>query len=323
MLSHYHGLERDPRWRILTAATLIAMVASCNEVVLAPADVATVLVQPEEAQVSEGGTVQLSAQLQDEEGRQVTGHSVVWISDNEAVAIVDNAGRVSGASSGTTTIRARVGAAEGKAEVRVLNPPSIALSPSSISLAVDSGAPPPTPGNVAITNDGEGQLTGLAASTDYGGGPAGWLSTTLSPTTAPATLTIGLAGNASLAPGEYQATVNVSASSTPGEPVPLAVSLKIHPPPAPAAPSDLQAENVQRQRVRLVWKNNSATEPVFHIERAVGSGTFTLLEVTRQGATFHDDRTVSPNTTYRYRVMACTRSGCSGWSNTLSVTTPD
>jgi hypothetical protein len=321
MLSHYHGLERGRRWGILTAAALTAMVASCNEVVLAPADVATVLVLPEQAQVVEGGTIQLAAELQDEQGRKITGHSIVWVSDNEAVAIVDAAGRVSGAGGGTTTIRARVGVAEGKAEVQVLTPPSIALSPSSISIAIDSGAPPPTPVDVAITNSGEGQLTGLAVSTDYGGGPAGWLSTTLSRPTAPATLTIGLTGSGSLAPGEYQATVNVWAPSAPGEPVPLVVSVRIHPPPLPAAPSDLQAEIVQPHRVRLVWKNNSRTEAVFHIERAVGSGAFSLLEVTREGATFHDDRTVSRNTTYRYRVMACS-SGCSDWSNTISVTTP-
>lgn len=323
MLSHNRRLEGNRGRGILTAALMTAIVASCDEVVVTPTDVATIVIQPEQAEVSQGGTLQLNAELQDERGREVTGHAIAWVSDNEAIAAVDEAGRVSGIGSGITMIRARVRAAEGRAEVRVLTPPSIALSPAAINRAMDSGTSPPPPVDVAITNDGDGQLTGLAVSTDYGGGPAGWLSTALSRTTAPATLTIRFPGGSVLAPGEYQATINVSASSAPGDPVPLVVSLEVRPAPTPAAPTDLRAEIVQRHRVRLAWNDNSASEPVFHVERAVGSGTFSLLEVTREGATFHDDRTIAPNTTYRYRVKACDSRGCSDWSNTVSVTIPD
>jgi hypothetical protein len=322
MLSHNGRLQGTRGRGILTAALMTAMVASCDEVVVTPTDVASVLIQPEQAEVSQGGTLQLSAELQDEQGRKVTGHAIAWVSDNEAIAVVDEAGRVSGIGSGTTMIRARARAAEGRAEVRVLTPPSIALSTAAINRAMDSGAAQPPLVEVAITNEADGQLTGLAVSTDYGGGPAGWLSTALSRTTAPATLTIRFAGSSVLPPGDYQATVNVSASSAPGDPVPLVVSLQVRPAPTPAAPTDLRAEMVQWHRVRLAWKDNSATEPVFHIERAVGSGTFSLLEVTEEGATFHDDRTVARNTTYRYRVKACDSRGCSDWSNTISVTTP-
>jgi hypothetical protein len=323
MLSRHHTLERNRRREILTATLLAAIVASCDEIVVTPADVATIRVQPEQAEVSQGEAIQLDAELQDEQGRVITGHTIVWVSDDEGIAAVDEAGQVSGVRNGTTTIRAHVGTAEGRAEVRVLAPPSIALSPAVISRAMDSGAAPPPPVNVAITNAADGQLTGLNVSTDYGAGPAGWLSTELSGSTAPATLMIRFDGSSSLAPGEYQATIQVSASSAPGGPVPLVVSLEVRPPPPPAAPSNLRAEIVQRSRVRLAWNNNSATEPVFHIERALGSGTFTLLDVTREGALFYDDRSVTPSTTYRYRVMACNEGGCSDWSNTISVTTPD
>lgn len=95
-------------------------------------------------------------------------------------------------------------------------PPSITLSPNSLTFTGTTGQPNPSPGTVTITNGGSGTLTGLAiGAIAYGAGqPTGWLSASLSSTTAPATLVVTPTTGA-LAAGTYTATVPVT-STTPG-----------------------------------------------------------------------------------------------------------
>jgi hypothetical protein len=214
-------------WRVLLAAILLPVTASCSDTIVTPTNVATVRVVPEQVAVTEGGTVQLSAELRDEAGRTVTGHPVTWSSTDDGIASVDAAGRISAKIRGTTSVHARVGAAQGTATVQVLLPPFIALSQNSVSLITGSDGAAPSPIQVAITNGGEAELTGLAVERDYGGGPTGWLSTSLPQTSAPAILTVGAMDIGGLAPGRYEATVHISASSAPGDPVPLLVSLEV------------------------------------------------------------------------------------------------
>jgi hypothetical protein len=214
-------------WRVLLAAILLPVTASCSDTIVTPTNVATVHVVPEQVAVTEGGTVQLSAELRDEAGRTVTGHPVTWSSTDDGIASVDAAGRISAKIRGTTSVHARVGEAQGTATVRVLLPPSIALSQTSVSLVTGSDGAAPSPIQVAITNEGEAELTGLAVATDYGGGPTGWLSASLPQTSAPAILTVGVTDISGLAPGRYEATVHISASSAPGDAVPLLVSLEV------------------------------------------------------------------------------------------------
>jgi hypothetical protein len=214
-------------WRILLAASLLPLAGSCSDTIVTPTDVATVHVVPEQVDVTEGGTVQLSAELLDEQGRTVTGHPIAWSSTDEGIASVDDAGRVSAKVRGTTSIRAQVGAAQGAAAIRVLLPPSIGLSQNAVSLVTGSDGTAPSPIQVAITNEGEAELTGLTVASDYGGGPTGWLSTSLSQATAPAVLTVGAADISGLVPGRYEATVHISASSAAGGPIPLLVSMEV------------------------------------------------------------------------------------------------
>lgn len=91
--------------------------------------------------------------------------------------------------------------------------PAILLSPSSVSFAATQGGANPPPQPVNITNSGGGTLSGLTVGTiSYGSGqPTGWLSATLSGSTAPATLTLS-ATTASLVAGTYTATVPVTSA---------------------------------------------------------------------------------------------------------------
>lgn len=98
----------------------------------------------------------------------------------------------------------------------VTQAPSITLSTASVPFGATIGLPPPSSATVAITNGGGGSLTGLSRGTiTYGAGqPTGWLTASLSTTTAPSTLVLtpSITG---LVAGTYTATVPIS-STTPG-----------------------------------------------------------------------------------------------------------
>jgi uncharacterized membrane protein len=96
--------------------------------------------------------------------------------------------------------------------LRVTRAAAIALAPSTVTFQAEAGGAAPGPQQVAITNAGDGALSGLAAGTiAYGAGASGWLTAMLSGTTAPTTLTLA-ASPAGLAAGTYTATVPVRAT---------------------------------------------------------------------------------------------------------------
>lgn len=114
-------------------------------------------------------------------------------------------------------------------------PPTISVAPTSATFAASSGGSNPTPQAIDITNGGGGTLTGLATSVSYGSG-SGWLATSLSTTTAPATLTLSPTLG-SLAQGTYTATVTITSGVAANSPVTLPVTFTVGPPAARIAVS--------------------------------------------------------------------------------------
>jgi hypothetical protein len=305
-------------------AALIGLAVACSEVVVTPVDVASIDVLPASAQLGVGESVQLSVELHDAQGRKVTGHPVTWSSDDNTVATVNSSGQVSGARTGTTTIRAKSGRAEGVATVQVLAPASIVVSQNTLSFVVESGGPPSPGTDIAITNGGQGELTGLAVATDYGSGPAGWVSTSLSRTTAPATLTVGVQPG-TLPAGTYQATVNVSATSAPGPAVPVTVSMEVEEvvivADVPDPPENLTAELTGPDEARLSWAPRGSDATEFRIERRDGDGGFQARGTVDGASTAFVDSGLQADTRYTYRVRACNASGCSDFSNEATAET--
>jgi hypothetical protein len=214
--------------RALVLVVGVVLIGSCRETVVMPVEVATVQIVPDRPTAVVGGTVQLVAELRDDSGRPVTGHSITWTSEDQGVATVDPTGRVAGTGRGATTIRAQVGAAQGTAALQVLTPASIVLSQSQAQLVLDRDGSPPSSIQVGITNGGEAALTGMATSTEYQGDARDWLSAALSQTSAPATLILAVAEDVTLDPGRYEAAVNVSAASvTSSGAVSVLVSLEV------------------------------------------------------------------------------------------------
>jgi hypothetical protein len=108
--------------------------------------------------------------------------------------------------------------------------PAIELSERFVTFEAIAGGGNPPPATVSVTNVGGGTLTDLAAIVSYlAGQPTGWLSATLSGTTAPATLTLQ-ATTGSLAPGASHATVNVASSVAANSPQSIEVSLSVSAP---------------------------------------------------------------------------------------------
>lgn len=92
----------------------------------------------------------------------------------------------------------------------------ITATPATVQLNSPNGLNP-TPVNVAISNTGGGNLTGLVATISYPAGqPAGWLSTSFAGlvTSAPATLVVQAQVGA-LSVGTYTATITLSSPDAP------------------------------------------------------------------------------------------------------------
>ena len=98
---------------------------------------ATVAVSPDSAGLSAlGETVQLQAEVRDQNGQVLADISVAWESDGPAVATVDGAGLVTAAGDGRATITASAGEATGTAKVTVAqSADSVSVAPNEAALA--------------------------------------------------------------------------------------------------------------------------------------------------------------------------------------------
>ena len=90
----------------------------------------------------------------------------------------------------------------------------------------------------------------------------------------------------------------------------------------PAAPEELTAEPLPGPAVHVTWKDKSADEDNFVLERKVGDGEFSVLTSLPFNETAHHDAEVTAGTTYTYRIAAKNASGVSPYSNEVSATTP-
>ncbi len=101
-----------------------------------PARPTTVTVSPARHELTALGiTVQLSAEVRDQNARVMAGATVTWTSSTSSVATVDAAGLVRAVGNGTATITASAGSASGSAVVTVMQSvASVEVSPSVYEL---------------------------------------------------------------------------------------------------------------------------------------------------------------------------------------------
>lgn len=155
---------------IVTAVALgTAQIAASSQgtpgiatVTVAPTPVASVVIVPENATASVGSTVQLQAVTYDAQGNVLTGRTVVWSSDHQSVATVDDAGHVTAVAAGQATIAATSEGQSGTSAVTVkpVEVASVSISPSTASVDVNKSV---QLGATVRDKDG-GKLDGRAVS---------------------------------------------------------------------------------------------------------------------------------------------------------------
>ena len=105
-----------------------------------PARPTTVTVSPATDELTAlGATVQLTAEVRDQNARVMAGATVTWTSSANSVATVNASGLVTAAGNGTATITASAGSASGSAVVTVMQSvASVVVSPSAETIAFGS-----------------------------------------------------------------------------------------------------------------------------------------------------------------------------------------
>jgi fibronectin type 3 domain-containing protein len=111
--------------------------------------------------------------------------------------------------------------------------------------------------------------------------------------------------------------VNSSGASAPT----AAVSVTTFPNP-PAAPSGLAAVVVSATQVNLSWVDNSSNETSFSVERATGTGAFSVVASVAANSVSYVNTTTAGGITYSYRIRAVNSGGNSAYSATVTATTP-
>ena len=132
---------------IFLAASLVVLgtAAGCGDSATEPPAPApdaprptTVMVNPATAELAVlGATVQLTAEVRDQNARVMADVTVTWSSSDWSVAAVDASGLVTGVAEGMATITASAGQASGAAEVTVTQPvASVEVSPAAETIGL-------------------------------------------------------------------------------------------------------------------------------------------------------------------------------------------
>lgn len=151
--------------------------------------------------------------------------------------------------------------------------PTINLSASTANFAATAGgANPPSQTTIQVTNSGTGTLTGLSVGTItyQAGHPSGWLSVSLSSTTAPATVTLAAVSGA-LSAGTYTAFVPIasSAPAVTNSPRTITVTFTVTAAPAPTI-------NLSATTANFAVSSGGANPPSQNTIQVTNSGAGTL-----------------------------------------------
>lgn len=95
-------------------------------------------------------------------------------------------------------------------------------------------------------------------------------------------------------------------------------------PTAPSAPSNLVASDLSESSIQLNWTDNSNNETSFEVQRSPDGVTgWQTIALPSSNSNAYVDNSLTPSTTYYYRVRATNAVGNSGWSNIDNATTQD
>ncbi|MEY4761778.1 MAG: hypothetical protein RLZZ200_1634 [Pseudomonadota bacterium] len=90
----------------------------------------------------------------------------------------------------------------------------------------------------------------------------------------------------------------------------------------PATPGNLAGTAITPDQINLTWTDNATDETAYSVERATGSGTYSVVATLGANAASYGNTGLAGATTYSYRVRAYNGSGYSQYSNVVTLTTP-
>lgn len=90
----------------------------------------------------------------------------------------------------------------------------------------------------------------------------------------------------------------------------------------PAAPTGLTGAALGPTSAQLNWTDNAANEDSYRVERRTPPGPFEEVAIIAADSQAYTDTSLSPITTYVYRVRAANSAGFSGYSNEVTIVTP-
>ena len=91
----------------------------------------------------------------------------------------------------------------------------------------------------------------------------------------------------------------------------------------PSKPSNVGATAVSADQIDVTWSDNADNETGFKIERKTAGGSYSEIKIAEANATRFQDKNLSANTQYTYRVRAYNGSGNSAYSSEASATTSE
>ena len=199
-----------------------------------------------------------------------------------------------------------------------------ASTPSTAVSVTTPDNPPAAPTNLSATavSATEIVLTWTSNSSNQTGfdifRQSGTAAAALLTTTAKDTTTYTDTG---LTPGTtYTYTVRATNSAGPsGFSTPSSATTPVNP---ASTPTDLVATAAANNEVDLIWTDTAGDATAFKIERKVAGGTYTQIDKVTGDQRRYADTTVSPNTTYTYRIRATNAIADSDYSNEATATTP-
>ena len=90
----------------------------------------------------------------------------------------------------------------------------------------------------------------------------------------------------------------------------------------PNSPTNLVGNVISSTRINLTWTDNATNEQGYKIERKLGMGNYTLIDSVSANVTNYADTSLTPNTTYTYKVYAYNITGSSlYYTNEVTLTT--
>ncbi len=120
----------------MATITAAAGTASGSAAVTVAQSVSAVVVIPAVDTLLAGDTLRLAAEARDTSGHGVAGQDFSWASSDTAVAVVDNAGLVTGIGAGAAEVTATASGITGSAEITVVPPvaTTVAVTPETLAL---------------------------------------------------------------------------------------------------------------------------------------------------------------------------------------------